>query len=119
MSNSHQQIVTQNMGTSISTAQSQNNKNVIMRKAADLIKSDVYLKNWFGADGYFGTTYATGILKGEYFITCDKWMTGIIYSAKLIQNDCIETLLNSEGDRALKSLEEAQTIINNHVGAKS
>ena len=98
MSNSHQQIVAQNMGTSISTAQSQNNKNVIMRKAADLIKSD---------------------LKGAYFITCDKWMTSIIYSAKLIQNDCIETLLNSEGDRALKSLEEAQTVINNHAGAKS
>jgi hypothetical protein len=118
MSNLHQKIMTQNLGNFPSKEQNQENKNAVMRKAADLIKSDLYLKNWFGADGYFGTDYVTGILKGAYFITCDHWMTSKIYSAKFINNGCIESLLDSEGERALKTLEAAKALIKHHAGAK-
>jgi hypothetical protein len=116
MSNSHQKIIKQNLGNFSKNDRSQNNKNVIMRKAADLIKSDVYLKNWFGADGYFGTEYKTGILKNVYFITCDHWMNSLIYSVKLIKDDCIETLAKSDGDRFITSIEEAKELIKNHAG---
>jgi hypothetical protein len=115
MSNLHQKIMTQNLGNFPSKQQNKENKNVIMRKAADSIKSNEYLKNWFGADGYFGTEYVTGILKGAYFVTCDHWMSSLIYSVKFIKDDCIETLLNNEGDRVLTSLQEAKALIDTHV----
>ena len=43
-----------------------------------------YVKNWFGASGFFNTISTTGMLKGRYFITCDRFGTTDIWSLRYV-----------------------------------
>ena len=69
-----------------------------------------HIDNWFGADGFFGTNYLTGVLKGKYFITLDYWMDSEIFAVREIAPTEIITVASK-----LDSLEEAKMWIKENV----
>jgi len=88
------------------------NQTEVRKVARETIKSTEYFNNWFGAGGFFNTYYETGILHNRFFVTRERFMSSVIYAAREITPEGINTL-KPEGDTtgALESLEEALTLI--------
>lgn len=80
----------------------------VLRRAKDLIDSQEYVQNWFGADAFFNTEYMSDIYTGDYFITCDQFMSSKIWAVRKISSNGIETIYSgqtSEQD-ALEAMKE-------------
>ncbi len=111
MKSLHQQIVTQNLGKRYYSGDPLRDHSTIREAAEEIIESKEYLDNWFGADGWFGSNYLTGILKEVYFITRDDFMTSQIYALRKITPEGIETVVGEDGERALSTLEQAEALL--------
>ena len=83
-------------------ARSMDHKATIINSLPDSFPQE-YIDSWFGADGFFGTNYLTGVLKGKYFITLDYFMDSEIFAVREIAPAEILTVASK-----MDSLEEAK-----------
>jgi len=70
-----------------------------------------YVNKWFGAKGFFNTKYTSGILKGNYFITCDHFLGGKQWALRYVNKlegriDTIEGSPFSSKEECLTKLKE-------------
>lgn len=86
----------------------QSARRALINKALEVVEDREFVHRWFDAETFFGTEYLTGLLKGQYFITCDRWMSSEIYSVKQVDQHGIRTVHGP-----LDSLEQAKQFVRN------
>jgi len=92
-----------------------NYRNEVKALMYDVIDDQKYVENWIGADGFFGCHYITDIIDELYFVTRDDFMDCVIYAARKVTPEGVETLNDEDDERALESLEDALKLIEEDV----
>ncbi len=79
-------------------------------RAFEIIRSSGYVKRWFAAENFFNTKYTSGVLRGCYFITCDKWMSSEIWALRHMTGDGIDTVFTGNSkEECLEAMKELLT----------